>query len=268
MSWIETSLTRLEWQLRELIEGDPPIEGISRNLHKKLEKQLISAMKKGIQKAAQEGLVEVKPVAPEEYTLVLPAQIAGQLLTHPRELDRLSRKLQIGADRAGFRTARPPIIRVVAEPDGEQVSVFPSYSQDELGKSRTAVIEGYSGRANRNFIEDLPKAFIIINGLKTYALTDMVVNIGRDAENQIQIDDARVSRMHAQIRYIQGRFVIFDLDSAGGMTANSAIVASHILNPGDVIMLGGVPLVYGQEQSIQNGYTQEIPMNPPHPGGL
>jgi hypothetical protein len=40
-------------------------------------------------------------------------------------------------------------------------------------------------------------------------------------------------------------------------------VSSHKLNPGDVILLAGVPLVYGQEDAKQAGYTQELPVEPP-----
>ena len=69
--------------------------------------------------------------------------------------------------------------------------------------------------------------------------------------------------MHAQLRLIQGSFVIFDLDSLGGTFVNDIAVSSHMLNPGDVIRLAGVPLVYGIEEDIPSGYTQELPADPP-----
>ena len=54
---------------------------------------------------------------------------------------------------------------------------------------------------------------------------------------------------------IQGRFVIFDLDSMGGTFVNDVAVSSHVLNPGDVIRLAGVPLVYGLEEDLPDWVT-------------
>jgi pSer/pThr/pTyr-binding forkhead associated (FHA) protein len=70
------------------------------------------------------------------------------------------------------------------------------------------------------------------------------------------IDDARISRTHAQLRVSRGQYVIFDLDSSGGTWVNGKQVRQQVLRPGDVVSLAGVPLVYGQESSGL-GETQE-----------
>jgi pSer/pThr/pTyr-binding forkhead associated (FHA) protein len=59
------------------------------------------------------------------------------------------------------------------------------------------------------------------------------------------------------LRAIRGRFVVFDLDSAGGTWVNGQRVLQHTLVPGDVISLSGVPLVYGQD-SVGQDETQDI----------
>jgi len=71
------------------------------------------------------------------------------------------------------------------------------------------------------------------------------------------INDRRVSRQHAQIRAINGNFVLFDLNSSGGTFVNGDRINQRGLHPGDVISLAGVPLVYGQEKSAQEN-TQQI----------
>jgi pSer/pThr/pTyr-binding forkhead associated (FHA) protein len=92
-----------------------------------------------------------------------------------------------------------------------------------------------------------PNSYLIVDGTRILPLTQAVINIGRRPDNQIAIEDARVSRLHAQLRAIKGRFVIFDLDSTGGTYVNSQRVNQCALYPGDVISLAGYPLVYGQE---------------------
>ena len=90
-------------------------------------------------------------------------------------------------------------------------------------------------------------AFLIIEGVKVHPLREAVVNIGRRLENQLVIDDPRVSRNHAQLRAIKGRFVLFDLNSTGGTFVNGQRTSQTVLYPGDVISLAGVALIFGQD---------------------
>jgi pSer/pThr/pTyr-binding forkhead associated (FHA) protein len=66
-------------------------------------------------------------------------------------------------------------------------------------------------------------------------------------DNQLVIDDPRISRNHAQLRAIKGRYVIFDLNSTGGTFVNGQRTSQSVMYPGDVISLAGVPLVFGQD---------------------
>ena len=91
------------------------------------------------------------------------------------------------------------------------------------------------------------EAYIVIDGVRVIPLTQAVVSIGRRVENTVVIDDPRISRNHAQLRAIKGRFVLYGLDSTGGSFVNGVRVAQSLLYPGDVISLAGVNVVYGQK---------------------
>jgi pSer/pThr/pTyr-binding forkhead associated (FHA) protein len=105
---------------------------------------------------------------------------------------------------------------------------------------------------------DTPPAFFIVNGTEVFPLDRPVLNIGRRPDNQLVIDDPRVSRVHAQLRAIRGRYVIFDLDSTGGTFVNNQPVRQSVLYTGDVVSLAGVPLVFGQE-GADSSQTQPLP---------
>jgi pSer/pThr/pTyr-binding forkhead associated (FHA) protein len=101
--------------------------------------------------------------------------------------------------------------------------------------------------------ENIPaNAFLIVNGTDVYQLKQTVVNIGRHLDNDVVLDDPRVSRRHAQLRAVRGRYIIFDLDSTGGTYVNDRRVAQSVLHPQDVISLAGIPLVYAQEDSAES----------------
>jgi pSer/pThr/pTyr-binding forkhead associated (FHA) protein len=90
-------------------------------------------------------------------------------------------------------------------------------------------------------------AFVIVDGVKVIPLTQPLIRIGRRLENNLVLDDPRVSRTHAELRAINGRYVLFDLNSTGGTFVNGLKITQSVVYPGDVISLAGVNLVYGQK---------------------
>jgi len=259
MSRFETSLARLESSLKRLIEGEPELDGFPHKLHYQLEKELIGIMKLEAQKASHVvNRVKKSLTAPDHYTLIMPVEQAELLLTHPGELDRLAHKLEVMATQHAMTLSDKPIVRVVAVPESDSVKVVANFSKAGRSNSRTTEVEGNQEAATFKSANRIPKAYLVINGLKTYPLSASVINIGRDNFNQVQLDDRCVSRAHAQLRLIHGEFVIFDLDSTGGTFVNDMPVVRHTLQAGDVISLAGVPLVYGQEEEALTGYTQEL----------
>jgi pSer/pThr/pTyr-binding forkhead associated (FHA) protein len=90
-------------------------------------------------------------------------------------------------------------------------------------------------------------AFVIVDGVKVIPLSSPLVRIGRRLENNLVLDDPRVSRTHAELRAINGRYVLFDLNSTGGTFVNGLRITQSVVYPGDVISLAGVNLVYGQK---------------------
>jgi pSer/pThr/pTyr-binding forkhead associated (FHA) protein len=100
-------------------------------------------------------------------------------------------------------------------------------------------------------IGDIPQnAFFVIEGVKVYPLVKKLISIGRRVENDLVIDDPRVSRRHAQLRanQEQGQFVLIDLNSTGGTFVNGRRINQSILYPGDVISIGGLLLTFNQDE--------------------
>jgi len=94
-----------------------------------------------------------------------------------------------------------------------------------------------------------PSAYVVINGTQVFALEQPLVHIGRRPDNDLLLDDPRISRLHAQLRATRGRYMLFDLDSTGGTFVNNQRVRFTMLYPGDIILLAGITLVYGQRST-------------------
>ncbi len=90
----------------------------------------------------------------------------------------------------------------------------------------------------------MPQAWLTIQlpqaGQQIYRIEKPIINIGRQLSNDIIVEDKRVSRYHAQIKYQpDGQFAIFDLGSTNGITINNTPhMRQHVLRNGDRFTIG------------------------------
>lgn len=95
-----------------------------------------------------------------------------------------------------------------------------------------------------SFVGAIPQARLTIRlpqaGQQVYQIEKSVINIGRQLSNDIIVEDKRVSRYHAQIKYqSNGQFAIFDLGSTNGITINGVVnQRQHTLRSGDRFTIG------------------------------
>ncbi len=81
----------------------------------------------------------------------------------------------------------------------------------------------------------------VIEGAETgteLVLTESVVTIGRDTANQLRLADAKSSRVHAEIRLVDGRHVLVDRASANGTWVADGRVDSLPLSDGAEFRIG------------------------------
>ncbi|GAB4582038.1 MAG: hypothetical protein Fur0022_47900 [Anaerolineales bacterium] len=100
--------------------------------------------------------------------------------------------------------------------------------------------------------DEIPaSAFLIVNGAEVFPLKKKIITIGRMADNDLVISEVRISRYHAQLRAVNGRYMLVDLQSTGGTSVNGEKVQKVELFPGDVISFAGIPVIYGQSPVAQ-----------------
>jgi hypothetical protein len=74
------------------------------------------------------------------------------------------------------------------------------------------------------------------------------VVLGRSRECDIQIEDANVSRRHAELRQEGTSFWIVDLDSTNGIEVNGRRVQRAKLEPGDSFTVGSTEVTFSTER--------------------
>lgn len=95
-----------------------------------------------------------------------------------------------------------------------------------------------------------------------YALSEQAVIIGREAINDIMLQELEISRRHASITFVDGRHTIEDLNSTNGTFVNGRRISKPVaLGDGDVIDLGDtVSLVFqGPAQVVEATHAVSDP---------
>jgi len=127
------------------------------------------------------------------------------------------------------------------QPPGLPGAAIPPGSSPNNSSLSTILPGGYPQGAP---LPSLPQAWLTIQlpqmAPKVYRIEKPVVNIGRQLTNDIIVEDKRVSRYHAQIKYQpNGQFTIFDLGSTNGITINGTPhLRQHTLRSGDRFTIG------------------------------
>lgn len=183
-------------------------------------------------------------IAPNGYTFHVDS---GSLADwrEPQILETLLEILKVAAEEAGLQFSSQPTITVSGDPNLERGAFRWTASQRVETMDETRGMKTGTDSEDIGTIPD--NAFLIIEGVKVFPLNQVVINIGRRLDNSLVLDDPRVSRDHAQLRAIKGRYVIFDLNSTGGTFVNGQRASQTVLYPGDVISLAGVSLIFGQD---------------------
>jgi hypothetical protein len=235
-------LDQLEAKIQKLVEDQ--LAGILPGL--KLEDRVIQRLAT----AVKENIVQQKDdraIAPNEFTLIV-ATDTSPMWKEQSTIDALRNIITTASRDVGLKFVTQPTINITTDDtfSAEEIKVVAAHKLEPVGN--TQGMQTSMGKEEGEEADNIPEnAFLIVEGVKVHPLTESVVNIGRRLENQLVIDDPRVSRNHAQLRAIKGRFVLFDLNSTGGTFVNGQRTSQTVLYPGDVISLAGVALIFGQD---------------------
>jgi len=259
---LNTTLARLEKRLQKLVEDR--LDGIftTIDLQKMLSHELLAALQHEA-RPTSDGQILV----PDRYIIYLPLETMKHLSTYHNQIDELTNVLAEAIEdfsrQAGYVFTTKISIQILADrpvipSQAAKASILATFTMQE--NTQTATV-GFSVQPSgsptaESANEQTARAFLIVNGVDIFPLPGRyasgVINIGRISGNQLVLEDGRVSRTHAQLRIMQGRYMLFDLASTQGTYVNGVRINQQELKAGDVISFGGVPVVFGIEDQPSN----------------
>ncbi|HET9905583.1 MAG TPA: FHA domain-containing protein [Anaerolineales bacterium] len=88
-----------------------------------------------------------------------------------------------------------------------------------------------------------PSVFLILNR-QIIPLDKKITRLGRQLDNDLVLNEEFVSRFHAEIRFEDNKFVLYDNKSTSGTFVNSQKIERCVLNSGDLISLASIQIMF------------------------
>jgi hypothetical protein len=214
-------------------------------------KRLIRAME------ANQTISLSKTFVPNSYVVSLGPVDFAQFDQYRKSLERDLAETLLGAARdRSFTLLAYPSVEIERDDDMAPGDIRVSCamvdaSGDEVAadpKALGAVESGHTMVLDREaLMKDrprAPRASIEQRDGPAVPLGPDPVLIGRDPQNDVVLDDRRVSRKHAEVRLRLGRYTLYDLQSTNGTYVNGRRVAEKVLEDKDKISIGGLEIVF------------------------
>jgi hypothetical protein len=170
--------------------------------------------------------------------LALTSRPAVDLLTDDRlALGEFGIQAQLLGDEPEIEEVEPQASEPAASADFGHTMVYsPDREARRLdGEDEVAPAAGHAARA------------LLVGEGKRTVLSGSRVVIGRSRECDAVLDDANVSRRHAEVRQENGGWVVADLGSTNGIKVNGRRVEQARLEPGDELRVGVTDLTFELE---------------------
>jgi hypothetical protein len=202
---------------------------------------------------------------PNEYTIYLSSADREQFEGYENSLlSELEEYLAEHSRRESYAVLTPPRVQLETDEDlalGEfgiatrMVQPRHGHRDDEPEEQpesgATMIYKHPAPAAGDGAPEDLPlerEAAVLSWDGQRLRVDKRSVLLGRSRECDIQIEDANVSRRHAELRQEGTSFWIVDLDSTNGLEVNGKRVKRAKLDPGDSFTIGSTELTFSTER--------------------
>ncbi len=235
-------MNRFEDLTRQLIESS-----LARLFREQLNAQDVFA---AIFRAIEDARAGNGP-APNHFWVTLNEQDLAQLESNqPNFAEQLAESVRQTLVQSGsVIDSRPRVIlRGSADVAPHALRTLARYIPLDLPESSTSSVAVQAAPVSRC-------PFLIVDGKRYIHLDQPLVKVGRSRHSDVVVDDRRVSRSHLELRWVvkdgspaeTGKYLAVDMGSTGGTKLNGYPIQQCPLEPGDVLALNGVEMIFGED---------------------
>ncbi len=167
------------------------------------------------------------PSTEQNFQEVLPPHVTSEPTPLPEKKPTLKAVPNPHSDSISIKKTGPITDRVTVNQETETSVKEPSVSQSMKTSAVTPELTVYEKG----------------NVAQKINLTKNII-IGRSPASDIVVKEAKVSRRHAEIQVIGGKYVLVDLESSNGTFVNGKKISEHTLQSDDEVSVGSSKIVF------------------------
>lgn len=118
--------------------------------------------------------------------------------------------------------------------------MYPAYSCGKVVNSDNQPIQSSSSSNDEHVPEE---AYLVLGGM-IFPIEGNIFTIGRNPENDLVLNDPRISRFHAEVRYLDHHYLLVDTNSNSGTFLNNQRITISQLLSGDIIQISHTPIMF------------------------
>ena len=262
-------MTRFESMMQGLVEGSFGRLFRSQLQPVELSNKLTRAMESNLQIGSD------RRIAPNVYDVHLSQSDYAFFSSYAQSLaQQLSESLITVARDRGYMLTSRPIVRFHEDPSlvigqtriegqvldaraipagaGVPAAAFgganPEETRSMTPEQARALVANAQAQQQQRQAEPMPPAWLTlyrpVRG-QSVQLMQPIIHIGRHNTNEVVVNDKRVSRYHAELRYEHGQFVLYDLGSTNGVGINGVLTHDPVpLKNNDMVSIGSHDFVF------------------------
>jgi hypothetical protein len=234
-----SALSRFEQLMEQMVEGSvarlfrspvQPVE-IARRLERAMESQQSISVKRVIVPSFYKAYLH-----PADFAVFQPvrAELEQEMATYLSDL----------AQERSFSMLEHPRVLLAEDPAVSKRSIQVVAEMTASGAAETTQVMAPAMPAQPVRKNHALLLLQTPGGPQPIPVESTALSLGRGLGNDVILEDTRVSRHHAQLRYRQRRFWVTDLGSTNGTFVNGERVSETALRDGDLISLGGLELTF------------------------
>jgi hypothetical protein len=248
-----SALSRFEGFMESMVEGSAKRLFRSPITPAEITRRLERAME------SQQTITVDRVIVPSFYRAFLHPEDFRAFEAFQDDLEReMANYLRELAKERGFSLLQHPIVDVAPDPAvgrrsiqvvAEMTGVHPGNAPGEQPSVESTQVIGQRGAsvAQRPAGPSAELVMQTVDGTHNFPLDSNLVTIGRGLNNDVVLEDPRISRQHAQVRFKSRRFLIADQGSTNGTYVNGTpVTTEQVLRNGDIVSLGGLEMVFQQ----------------------
>lgn len=173
-----------------------------------------------------------------KYSLILPKKVSGKYWIECVSNNKAEKVVSVEAVHGKWNLKTDKNYRIV---EGKSELRSCAFSSEKMYVIKSIATK----QIGQLFSEQSEQSFFSYTKYRIESSKGLKIQIGRNKDNDIYVNNSYISEYHATLSFYQGQWTLIDNRSTNGTFVNNESITTCSLNPGDCIYIMGLQIIVG-----------------------